>query len=225
MLVDFVCHGVPSQDLFNKSIESYEKKTGRRVRSFQFRHKGKGVKHPQSYRIVYEDKRGLIHEEMGLHYQFPYYFAFQTHISLRRSCYSCPWATSWRCSDITMGDFWSIDKAGIGLNANDGVSMLVANTAKGEAWLQDLESDGSLVLKKTPYSFAIKHNDCLASPTKMPARRNGFFTALLEDPFELVEKKYMKSRHQFLFDIYYAIPTPIRRIVRRIMNKKMRYEY
>ncbi len=224
LLVDFVCHGVPSQDLFNKSIAWWERKHGKKIKDFVFRYKGSGVKHPQSYKIVSEDKSGRVSEIIGLHYQFPFYFAFQKYISLRQSCYSCKWAKPTRCSDITLGDFWGIESLNIGLVANEGVSMIAPNTPKGESWLDHLVSDHKIVSTIVPYSFAVDNNGCLKGYTKMPSVRSQFFSDLKILEFDEVVLKYMKSKRQYIFDIYYAIPTPLRRIVRRIMEKRMRYE-
>lgn len=224
LLVDFVCHGVPSQDLFDRTIAWYEKASNCKVLEFQFRYKAKGVKHPQSYRILVENKQGKRVEHVGLHYQFPYYFAFQTHISLRKSCYECVFAKPERCSDITLGDFWGIEKYSQTLRANDGVSMIVANTDKGEKWVKILNGAGLISSIQVPYAFAVKNNGCLSVPTAMPKSRAQFFSDMNDLDFDEVVKKHMKSKRSYVFDLYYAIPTPIRRLVRRVMEKRMKYE-
>ena len=224
LTIDFVCHGVPSQHLFDKVITWYEHKNKVIVKDFQFRYKGKGVKHPQSYRIVSEDLRGRVKETIGLHYQFPYYFAFQTHISLRRSCYTCQWACPGRCSDITLGDFWGIDKLDLGLVANEGVSLVVTNTNKGRQWIDRLISGGLINAKSVAYSFAVENNGCLSSPTEIPTARASFFSDMCSKSFDEVVSKYMTSKKRFVFDMYYAIPKPLRKIVRKMMENRMKYE-
>lgn len=224
LLIDFVCHGVPSQDLFDKCIAWFENKKHVKINSFQFRYKGVGVKHPQSYKITYIDKKGRNKSLVGLHYQYPYYFAFQTHISLRRSCYSCPFAKHERCSDITLGDFWGIEKLNLGLNVNEGVSMICPNTEKGKSWCYKLIAEGKIASKTIPYEFAINNNSCLSSPTMMPKSREDFFIDLRTEDFSKVINAYMKSKRQWIFDFYYAIPTPIRKIVRKVADKYVKYE-
>lgn len=224
LIVDFVCHGVPSQDLFDKTIAWYEKSNHCKVEEFQFRYKGKGVKHPQSYRLVALNEHGKSVERIGLHYQYPYYFAFQTHISLRKSCYECAFAKPERCSDVTLGDFWGIEKYSKDLNANDGMSMIVANTVKGEEWMKKLIDAKLISSFSVPYAFAVENNGCLSEPTAMPKSREQFFSDLNDLNFDEVVKKHMKSKKQYVFDLYYAIPTPIRKLVRKVMEKRMKYE-
>lgn len=224
LLVDFVCHGVPSQDLFDKTISWYEKKNKCKVREFQFRYKGERVKHPQSYRIVAESKSGKVIETIGLHYQFPYYFAFQIYISLRMSCYECSFARPERCSDITLGDFWGIEKRDLNLKANDGVSLIVSNTVKGQKWVELLNAKGLMSSYAVPYNFAIENNGCLSKPTMMPKTRTQFYSDLQQLDFNEVMKKHMKSKKQYVFDLYYALPSPLRKFVRKIMDKRMKYE-
>lgn len=43
-------------------------------------------------------------------------------------CYECPFSSTSRCSDITLGDFWGIEKFYPEFNDVDGVSMLLINT-------------------------------------------------------------------------------------------------
>ncbi len=224
LLVDFVCHGVPSQDLFDRTIAWYENNHNCKVEEFQFRYKGRGVKHPQSYRMVALNKNGKQEEIVGLHYQFPYYFAFQTHISLRESCYECIFAKPERCSDITLGDFWGIEKYSQKLKANDGLSMIAANTPKGEQWIKLLNDNKLIDSILIPYTFAVENNSCLSEPTPMPKSRAQFFSDLNDLSFGDVVKKHMKSKKQYVFDLYYAIPTPIRKLVRKVMEKRMKYE-
>lgn len=224
LIVDFVCHGVPSQHLFDKTIAWYEKANHCKVKEFQFRYKGKGVKHPHSYRLIAQNEKGKSIERVGLHYQYPYYFAFQTHISLRKSCYECAFAKPERCSDITLGDFWGIEKYLKDLKAHDGVSMVVANTTKGEVWVNSLINAGLISSISVSYSFAIENNGCLSEPTAMPRSRAQFFSDLNDLDFDEVVQKHMKSKKQYVFDLYYATPTPIRKLVRKVMEKRMKYE-
>ena len=89
--VEVVCHGVPSQNLFDKTIAWIESKYSCRVRSFSFRSKYKNALHPQAF--SYEClKNGKLKTVNGLHYQNPFYFGFQKYITLRPSCYRCKWA-------------------------------------------------------------------------------------------------------------------------------------
>ena len=67
-----------------------------------------------------------------------YTYTFYTHIMLRRSCGECPY-TNTRCpSDVTVVDFWGVEKtvaAALGAD-NKGCSLILLNTDKGKDWFE-----------------------------------------------------------------------------------------
>lgn len=221
--IEVVCHGVPSQSLFDKTIEWVEKKEKCKIISFTFRSKYTRALHPHSYTYICEseNKKRTVN---GLHYQFPFYFGFQKYITLRMSCYNCKWAKPQRTADITLGDFWGIEKYDPGLDPKKGVSMVILNTGKGEALFSKINEKQSILTKEVPMAVAEQGNGCLCSPTKMKPERNEFFDELQNKPFETVVKKFLVPRRKWIFDIYYSIPSPLRNIVRRVMDKRMKYE-
>lgn len=221
--VEVVCHGVPSQDLFNKCIKWEEHKNRCKINSFQFRSKYKNALHPQAYSYVCE-KRGKQKMVNGLHYQFPFYFGFQRYLTLRPSCYECKWAQPDRCADITLGDFWGIEKYNSELNAKEGVSLVIINTPIARQLFNELIANNLVWRESYPIEVALKNNGCLIAPTELKPERAAFFSALNSLPFEEVVELYLKSKRQWIFDFYYGLPQFIRRFVRKLMDKRMRYE-
>lgn len=220
-VVDIVCHGVPSQDLFNKCMKYIENKNKIRITSFSFRSKQKGAKHPQSYSYTYI-KKGKQYLNTGLHYQNPFYFGFQKYITLRPSCYRCKEAKHERVSDITLGDFWDIDKLYPDLDPKSGISMILANTNKGLNLLNEIRN--SIYIKEVPVDFAYKCNHNLNEPTKLKPARAEFFKDLASESFDNVVKNFLVPKRKLIFDLYYAIPSPIRKLIRKAMDNKMKYE-
>jgi len=221
ILVDFVCHGVPNQRLFDMSIRWYEAKHKVKVDWFQFRYKGKGVKHPQTFALRHAGEEKV---RIGLHYQFPYYFGFQKYMTLRPSCYQCKWACSERCGDITLGDYWGIEKFVPQLNAKDGVSMILCNTKKGEELLNTLIEEDKVTAYSLSLDNAIECNGCLQGASPMKKEREVFFQHLREWKFKQVVNEHLTPKKKWIFDFYYGIPKPIRDIVRKVMDKRMKYE-
>lgn len=221
LIVDFVCHGVPNQKLFDENLEWNERKYGKVV-SVEYRYKGKKVLHPQTMNIVYmkgEKKKSILR----LHYQDPYYFGFQKHITLRPSCYQCRWAKPERCSDITLADFWGIEKTELGLDSKQGVSCILLNTDKGQSFFNMIQGylDG---INKLPVDFAVENNGCLGGPTKMPNSRSVFFEDWHNEGYNVAVNRHLVSKRKWMFDLYYCLPTNIRTIVRKLMDKRMKYE-
>lgn len=221
--MEVVCHGVPSQNLFDKCIKYLEEKNNCKVKSLTFRSKYKGALHPQAFTFLCE-KEGKTKVVNGLHYQFPFYFGFQKYITLRPSCYSCKWARPERTADITLGDFWGIEKYDSTLDAKKGISEVILNTEKGINLFNMALKDNNVWCKTLPIKAAIENNGCLSSPTALKPEREFFFKALSEAPFENVVNSFLRSKNQWIFDIYYGLPTPLRKLVRKIMDKRMKYE-
>lgn len=222
-LVDLICHGVPSQDLFDKSIAWIENKHNCKITNFEFRSKYKGALHPQAFSYVCE-KNGSRKTVNGLHYQFPFYFGFQKYITLRPACYTCKWARSERCGDITLGDFWGIEKYNPTLDPKTGISEVIANTERGQNLLNEILESGSLWIENFPFSQVVGENGCLHGPTKLKPERANFFADLRNKLFDIVVKEHLTSKRQWIFDLYYALPSFMRVAVRKLMDKRMRYE-
>lgn len=221
LLVDFVCHGVPNQKLFDENLEWYKTKFGK-VKSIEFRYKGKKVQHPQTLKMVYE-KNGIEKTILRMHYQDPFYFGFQKHITLRPSCYQCQWAKPERCSDITLADFWGIEKANVGIDSSKGISCILLNTEKGHNAFSLVKATLSGMME-FPINFAVENNACLGNATAMPECRDKFFEDWNKEGYNTVVTKYLVSKRKWMFDIYYAIPIYIRKIIRNLMENRMKYE-
>ena len=64
---------------------------------------------------------------------------FLCNVYLRPSCYSCPVKNGRSSSDIQMADFWGIKEVCKTLYNKDGVSMLIAQSEKGDALCRSLK--------------------------------------------------------------------------------------
>ena len=53
-----------------------------------------------------------------------------------------------RCSDLTMGDFWTVDDYIVQFNDNKGTSLLYVNTKKGMELVRTIRSN--FYIKKVP---------------------------------------------------------------------------
>ena len=120
-LVDLICHGVPSLQMLQDHITDITK--GRIVESISFR-KGNNY--------VLNLKGNSWNYSTSSYWKDYFLRGFYGSIINRSSCYSCPFATSKRVSDITVGDFWGlpmIEK--LPVEVQDGVSVLLPCTENG----------------------------------------------------------------------------------------------
>lgn len=91
-IVDIICHGVPSPQIWKEYIAPIS------PQYVTFKDKRKGWLHPTA--VAYSNGKEIpLDEYVRVYYQ---------HSILRPSCYSCPYSTLIRTSDITIGDYWHI---------------------------------------------------------------------------------------------------------------------
>lgn len=98
---------------------------------------------------------------------------FLRDLYLRPSCYACPAKELKSGSDITLGDFWSIETLLPELDDDRGISAVTANTEKGRALLQELNAEQTEVA----YSEVVKRNPALVHSASEPKGRKAFFEA------------------------------------------------
>lgn len=214
--IDFVCHGVPSQFLFDKCKNYVEEKENIKLLEYSFRAKKKNGATPHYYKIKYKKGKNL-KEKIALYTDSPFYYGFQRYITLRDSCYECHFSYSNRVSDITIGDFHEVDKYLKGINRFDGVSSVVINTEKGKQLYNDIKEN--TVWNILDFSMMLQNRELMCGGTKKPDIRDEFVTALSSQPFDRVVKKYLDGKHQYSKKIYYAMPLFFRRIVKKVLNR------
>lgn len=120
IIVDLICHGVASPKIFRDYIRYLEKKYGKRIIGMRFRDKDFGWQsHRESF--ILEDGTKIS----------PKVVVYKDHF-LRESCNICRFCSTDRISDITIGDFWGIEKIDSTFASDaKGCSMILCNTGKG----------------------------------------------------------------------------------------------
>lgn len=194
LVVDFLCHGVPSQDLFDKSINWLENRIGGKIGRFEFRAKPAkrlgNIDHYFSYTYF---KNGKEYERTGLpEWKFPYYSGYCRYNSFRTSCYDCRYASPDRVGDITLGDFWRLDTIEKITDFHKGYSMIFVNTPKGENCIRDISNE--VCLKEYPLADAVRLNPTYTKGTVRTAENIGSVNDLSIMTYEEYQKKYMLVR-------------------------------
>ncbi len=128
--IDLICHGPTLDEVAEQFIDKLEKKYKSSVREFSVRYKKAKWTPPYLY-VKFDNGKEYLEE----FYRTDYGIAFSK-MSLK-SCYNCKVKGENRSSDITIGDYWGIDKETIGFNEK-GVSVAICHTNKGEYLLQNI---------------------------------------------------------------------------------------
>lgn len=170
LLVDLICHGVPSPALFKVHCRWVQNKHGGVLEKVEFRDK----RHSHwlsSKHFCYQFTDGGI--EHGNWKADPYYNAYLKGQIMRECCYSCRYATTDRCSDITIGDYWGLKDPVGAFDLRSGVSAVIAHTEKGVRAVETLSDAG--VLRETAIVDVIEGNPNLCTPTKRPVARDSVY--------------------------------------------------
>lgn len=181
VLCDIVCHGTPSPLVWREHVKLVEKKYKSKMVDYMFRTKEKGWKtHIET--IVLEDGTK---DNISL---FSKKFArlFQANIDLRLACHNCHFANINRVSDITIGDFWGLEKTMPEFIDSKGVSLILINTKKAEDIFDIIKKD--LIAKKSSPENCLQPN--LVSPTSQNKKRQDFFNYLSKKGYEKALIKY-----------------------------------
>lgn len=180
--VDIICHGTPSPELWCKYVDYMEKKFHLKLVNVNFRCKDDswkdfGIKSNYSGRQVYIDRKYDAYMQM-----------FLRNYCLRPSCYVCK-AKSYSMSDITLGDFWGIDRVLPKMNNPLGTSLVLLRTQKGRELLQNISD--LLVMESVDYSDAVIDNKAEYKSVDRPTERDTFFKDMNRMEFKDFFMKYL----------------------------------
>ena len=195
-IVDVLCGGAPSPFAFQRYLETLTDETGKKNLKFQFRDKeGKGSGVNCTYFI-----NGVKHNENWLENSFYYAFSSKSRITWRRSCYGCNYKSIRRVSDITIGDYWGIENYHSSFIPQDGVSVVLINTAQGARLFQYVK--GEILFEESNVFHVIERNSLVKEieegNIQEPSNRADFFRMLSSHGWETVDRKYLNSRKKFL---------------------------
>ncbi|MGL5434750.1 MAG: Coenzyme F420 hydrogenase/dehydrogenase, beta subunit C-terminal domain [Lachnospiraceae bacterium] len=133
--MDFVCCGICSPAIYRLYLADLEKKYHSNVKSVWFKNKQKGWR---SIGTLVEFQNGKKYFRTG--YRDSYMVAFvYDGLSMRRSCQSCRYRKIPHKSDITVADFWGIEKVNPQMDDNKGISALIINSEKGMFWFEKIK--------------------------------------------------------------------------------------
>lgn len=189
---DIICHSNPSPKVLSKYFKALELREGSKLKKYTFRAKSNGWANPLP---IAEFANGTMLEEDT------YQKAFSRVLISRPCCSDCKFTTPQKVADITIGDFWGVEKLTNIKEFSKGISIVFANNNKGLEIIESLENVNIFKLDENENYLKYNHN----KPEKPHRNRKKFFDKLTrcEDKDML---KLLNSMSQ-------------ERIVRRIINK------
>ena len=120
-------------------------------------------------------------------YTDAYFLLFMKHSIFQESCFKCLFAGAERLGDITLGDFWGLDRQIYNCSSIQGINMVLINTDDGKNLINLVQTD--IVLYKRPISEAINGNETLSKPTVKPVEYEKLWEQIINSNFHSSIKK------------------------------------
>lgn len=207
ILIDIVCHGVPSPNVWKDYLSYIEKKYKKNVIKVDFRDKSRIGWYGHMESFVFEDGNKI---ESKL-----YTNLFYKHIMFRQSCGVCHYTNFERPSDITLADYWGWQKTDPNINAdNKGISLVLVNTDKGSKIFETIKN-------KYLTTISVKKENCIQPNLQHPSIINVKCLEFEHDynckGIHYVIKKYGNTKWQQKFKkIFIQIKNNLKKILKTI---------
>lgn len=201
--VDFICHGVPSPAVWNHYLRNLLLREARKntvsspsnpflserdvlsIKGISFRNKCLGWK---KYSFVLQTSQGDSRSEensVSSSYKFhetafsqpfsenPFMKAFLENAILRPSCYECKAKGGKSGSDMTIADFWGIERILPRFDDDKGTSLVIVHTRRGECMLEAVREN--LCMEEVTMKQATECNPSYYVSVKAHKKRKEFF--------------------------------------------------
>lgn len=188
LTIDLACNGVPSPKIWSMYLEYMKDLYKSNIKHISFRNKKDGWT-KSSMKIDFDNGKTYIENV----YKETYFLGYGKGIFNRKCCYKCNFKLKNTKSDITLADFWGVEKLqGIPIRDNKGVSLLISNTTKGSTALSDIKCYTNIY--ESLFEEAVKGNPRLLTSCSMPEAREKFFKAIKTgSSFQKLRHKYMNN--------------------------------
>ncbi len=214
--IDIICHGVPNVQLFNDYIKFIENKKSIKIEDYRFRVKEKGWGLFYGYHYNYKKKsKDLIAPA----FKSSYYQLFLDSYVYRENCYSCPFSSTNREGDITIGDYWGIEKEhpeviNTQINPEKGVSCVIINSPKGE---QIINQNKNILFIESDLQKIRRHNSQLSKPSEKPNEREKLLNEYKKTGYKNIELFYTNKNRlkNLLRNIWFKLPYGVRKRIKK----------
>ena len=189
LVIDILCGNSPSAMFFKKYLDE---KFGDRIKEYQFRDKSKGY---NAYGVKVWYKDGGEEVFFGPK-QDNYQRVYHSHVMTPKHCEKCRFQALKRYGDLSIGDFWWLDRFDKETDQSKGINLLIVNNDKGKAFLESIPEKEIRVLKKVPETWTGGNGQTRAGVYILPhAKRDEFYKAILKMPFSKAVDYALKPNH------------------------------
>lgn len=187
IIADYICRGINSPKVWRKYLDSFEERYGSKVVYCKAKSKEYGWRN-LTQKVILADGRHMYETSQQSAFTKGY---LRTNAYCRPSCYACHFKGYPRMADITLADFWGIERIDSSMEKNLGTSLVMINSQKGMAYFEKVKARIHYV--EVPFHEAEKGNPALNLPLAAPkVDREAFFADLDRMTFTQLAEKYIR---------------------------------
>lgn len=213
ILIDFICRGINSPKAHEAHVKELEQKYKSEISFFNFKNKLQGW---SRLGVLVCFKNGK--KDFTNRYTSAWMRGYiRSNLYMRPSCENCKFKKIPRISDISIADFWGLQKDS--KNMKKGISLAMVNTDRGKAFYG--KTLPLIYSELSTLELAVKGNVCIYnSPKFNHDKRNEFFARIDSESFsELVFDLEGTNRFNVIFyEKAMILLEPIRKLKRWIKN-------
>lgn len=209
--IDFICHGVPSPGVFAKYVQFVNQDNTLKDIIFRNKKDKNGEKMPVPWKfgnyncaLVYKNGR----REVNTLKTRIFLNLFTSNNCLRPHCYCCDFIGTAKAGDITVADYWGIEKVHSDFADNYGVSAVMIHTMKGQSLFENTHNIDCI--KSSVEKISLKQGMLRAASPKGECY-DEFWNDFYNNDFSYIAKKYGDYsfmgmvRHSKLYSLYSRI--------------------
>jgi acetyltransferase-like isoleucine patch superfamily enzyme/coenzyme F420-reducing hydrogenase beta subunit len=204
IIADYICRGINSPKVWRKYLDSYEERYGSPVVYAKAKSKEYGWRN-LTQKVILANGKHYYETKNQSNFTKGY---LKTGVYCRPSCYDCKFKGYPRISDITLADFWGIEKVDSSMEKNLGTSLVMINSKKGVAFFEEVKKRIHYV--SVPFNSIEAGNRSLnlsVAPPKVD--RKEFFNDLDKMSFLQIAEKYITPKKS-------GNKTKVRKILKRV---------
>lgn len=197
ILVDFICHGVPSPKIWRKYLALRANK--KEIRRISFRNKNLSWER-YLLAISYGNANKYLAADLNTDL---YLRGFLQNLYLRPSCHNCHFCKKNRPSDITLADFWGVQEESPSMYDGRGTSLIFIQSQKGKALFDQVKNHAKIM--EQDFERAILYNPSMIKPSTPSPKRDAFFQAVQHGEKDFMKVLYTYTKPSFKTQFKQAI--------------------
>ena len=181
---DFICRGTNSPKVFLSYMDMLESAYGAKATEIKFKNKKWGW-HNFSMRVNFSNGKQYCKDRWHDLFFIGY---LQAGNFCRPSCYDCQFKGFPQKADITLADFWGIERLDKSMDQDKGTSLVLINSLKGQKLFDSIKSD---IVWKEFSADVLRDNDAANKSLRAAmSNRHAFFEDLDKLSFDKVANRY-----------------------------------